>query len=122
MKFRVYRYDPESDAKPYYQDYDVTLEHADRMLLDALMRIKQQDDTLSFRRSCREMVTSLPVEGHENDDVMAQFLERLRQRPAHIAESPGLRDRRHLRRCEDDLHRVRRSRSRHIRPPRCSRH
>ena len=56
MKFRVYRYDPEKDAKPYIQDYDVALDPHDRMLLDALMRLKAVDDTLSFRRSCREGV------------------------------------------------------------------
>ena len=48
MKFRIYRYDPDKDAKPYIQDYDVTLDHHDRMLLDALIRVKAVDDTLSF--------------------------------------------------------------------------
>ena len=56
MKFRIYRYDPEKDAKPYVQDYDVALDPHDRMLLDALIRVKAVDDTLSFRRSCREGV------------------------------------------------------------------
>ena len=56
MKFRVYRYDPEKDAKPYTKEYDVALEPTDRMLLDALMRLKAVDDSLSFRRSCREGV------------------------------------------------------------------
>jgi len=56
MKFRIYRYNPEQDAAPHYQDYDVALEPTDRMLLDALMRLRQQDDTLSFRKSCREGV------------------------------------------------------------------
>ena len=36
------------------QDYEVTLDVHDRMLLDAIIRIKAQDDTVSFRRSCRE--------------------------------------------------------------------
>ena len=40
MKFRIYRYDPDKDAKPYTQDYDIALEPTDRMLLDALMRLK----------------------------------------------------------------------------------
>ena len=40
MKFRIYRYDPDKDAKPYIQDYDVALDPHDRMLLDALMRLK----------------------------------------------------------------------------------
>ena len=38
------------------QDYELELEPTDRMLLDALMRIKAQDDSLSLRRSCREGV------------------------------------------------------------------
>jgi succinate dehydrogenase / fumarate reductase, iron-sulfur subunit len=56
MRFRIYRYDPDQDAKPYMKDYDVALEPTDRMLLDALIRIKAQDDSLSLRRSCREGV------------------------------------------------------------------
>ena len=56
MRFRIYRYDPDKDAKPYMQDYDLPLEPSDRMLLDALIRIKAQDDSLSLRRSCREGV------------------------------------------------------------------
>ena len=56
MHFRIFRYDPDKDAKPYMQDYDVQLEPSDRMLLDALVRIKEQDDSLSLRRSCREGV------------------------------------------------------------------
>jgi len=56
MRFRVFRYDPDRDEKPYMKDYDVRLDPHDRMLLDALVRIKEQDDSLSLRRSCREGV------------------------------------------------------------------
>src|SRR5678809_1458503 len=56
MKFRIQRYNPDVDAKPYMQDYDVEMGPSDRMLLDALVRIKTIDDTLSLRRSCREGV------------------------------------------------------------------
>jgi succinate dehydrogenase / fumarate reductase, iron-sulfur subunit len=56
MKFKIYRYDPERDAKPYLKDYDVALDPHDRMLLDALVRLKAVDDTIAFRRSCREGV------------------------------------------------------------------
>ncbi len=38
------------------KDYDVKLEHSDRMLLDALVRVKAMDDSFAFRRSCREGV------------------------------------------------------------------
>ena len=33
MKFRIHRYDPDKDAKPYFQDYDLQMGPADRMLL-----------------------------------------------------------------------------------------
>jgi succinate dehydrogenase / fumarate reductase iron-sulfur subunit len=56
VKFKIYRYDPDKDEKPRMQDYDVQLDPHDRMLLDALVRIKEQDDSLSLRRSCREGV------------------------------------------------------------------
>ena len=56
MKFSVYRYNPEKDDKPYMQDFDVELKSTDRMLLDAILRLKEQDDTLSLRKSCREGV------------------------------------------------------------------
>jgi len=56
MRFCIYRYNPDTDAKPYMRDYDMALEPIDRMLLDALVRIKARDDTLAFRRSCREGV------------------------------------------------------------------
>ncbi len=56
MRFSIFRYDPDKDTKPYMRDYDVTLEATDRMLLDALERIKTIDDSLGLRRSCREGV------------------------------------------------------------------
>ncbi len=56
MKISLYRYDPDRDAAPYMKDYDVQLEPSDRMLLDALVRVKAMDDSFAFRRSCREGV------------------------------------------------------------------
>jgi succinate dehydrogenase / fumarate reductase iron-sulfur subunit len=57
VKFRIYRYDPDKDARPYMQALEVELAPTDKMLLDALMRIKSQvDDGVAFRRSCREGV------------------------------------------------------------------
>ena len=56
MKISLYRYDPDRDAAPYMKDYDVQLEPSDRMLLDALVRVKAIDDSFAFRRSCREGV------------------------------------------------------------------
>jgi succinate dehydrogenase / fumarate reductase iron-sulfur subunit len=56
MRLSIYRYDPDKDDKPRMQDYDVALEPTDQMLLDALVRAKAMDDSISFRRSCREGV------------------------------------------------------------------
>ena len=56
MKFIIERYDPDQDQKPYFKEYDIELQPTDRMLLDALIRIKSIDDTLALRRSCREGV------------------------------------------------------------------
>ena len=57
VKFQIYRYDPDKDAKPYMQNLEVQLAPTDKMLLDALLRIKSSsDDSVAFRRSCREGV------------------------------------------------------------------
>lgn len=57
MKFSIYRYNPETDKKPYMQEFDLDIpEGSDMMVLDALLALKDQDATLSFRRSCREGV------------------------------------------------------------------
>lgn len=57
VKFSIYRYNPEKDKKPYYQDYEIELGSHDTKLLNALMKIKDySDDSISFRRSCREGV------------------------------------------------------------------
>ena len=58
MKFSIYRYDPDRDAKPYMQDFDLPEDQLEpgMMLLDALLLLKARDETLSFRRSCQEGV------------------------------------------------------------------
>jgi succinate dehydrogenase / fumarate reductase iron-sulfur subunit len=57
LKFEIYRYDPDRDERPYMQKLDVELQPTDKMLLDALVRIKNDvDDSLALRRSCREGV------------------------------------------------------------------
>ena len=56
MRFRIYRYNPDTDKEPYMQDYQLDDITSDMMLLDALLLIKEQDPTLGFRRSCREGV------------------------------------------------------------------
>ncbi|QPG04348.1 succinate dehydrogenase iron-sulfur subunit [Salinimonas marina] len=53
----IYRYNPEVDNAPRMQDYKLEVEdNLDLMVLDVLIRLKEQDPSLSFRRSCREGV------------------------------------------------------------------
>lgn len=58
INLSIYRYNPEVDDKPYMQSYDLALpDNNDVMVLTLLERIKnEQDETLSYRRSCREGV------------------------------------------------------------------
>ena len=91
MQFRIYRYDPEKDAKPYMQEYDVKLEPSDRMLLDALIRIKSMDDSLALRRSCREGVCgsdAMNING-KNGLACITRLSDLKE-PVEIRPLPGL--------------------------------
>ena len=54
-KFKVYRYDPDSGQNPRYDDFEVDLDTCGPMVLDALIKMKsEQDPSLTFRRSCRE--------------------------------------------------------------------
>jgi succinate dehydrogenase / fumarate reductase iron-sulfur subunit len=58
IRFSIYRFDPDKDSKPYMQDYqlDESKLEGRQMLLDAILLLKEQDESLSFRRSCREGV------------------------------------------------------------------
>jgi len=54
-RFVIYRYDPDSGDNPRMDTYEVDLERCGPMVLDALIKIKNEvDPTLTFRRSCRE--------------------------------------------------------------------
>jgi succinate dehydrogenase (ubiquinone) iron-sulfur subunit len=54
--FQIYRWNPDTPTeKPHLQSYTIDLNKTGPMILDALIRIKnEQDPTLTFRRSCRE--------------------------------------------------------------------
>ncbi len=56
-RFRVYRWNPDNGANPSLDSYEVDLDACGPMVLDALIKIKNEvDPTLTFRRSCREGV------------------------------------------------------------------
>lgn len=54
-RFKIYRWDPDSGENPRTDTYDVDMDSCGPMVLDALIKIKNEmDPTLTFRRSCRE--------------------------------------------------------------------
>jgi succinate dehydrogenase / fumarate reductase, iron-sulfur subunit len=67
-EFRVYRYDPDGGENPRIDTYIVDLASCGPMVLDALIKIKNEiDPTLTFRRSCREGVCgscAMNIDGH----------------------------------------------------------
>jgi len=55
--FRVYRWDPDKDDNPRLDTFELDLDDCGPMVLDALIKIKNEvDSTVTFRRSCREGV------------------------------------------------------------------
>jgi succinate dehydrogenase / fumarate reductase iron-sulfur subunit len=92
MKFKIYRYNPDVDKKPYMQDLSVELEDTDKMLLDALQRIKADvDDSFSLRRSCREGVCgsdAMNING-KNGLACVTNLNELKE-PVVLRPLPGL--------------------------------
>ena len=55
--FKVYRYEPEDEKNPHVDSFEVNMDECGPMVLDALIKIKNEvDSTVTFRRSCREGV------------------------------------------------------------------
>ncbi|MGH8207640.1 MAG: succinate dehydrogenase iron-sulfur subunit [Steroidobacteraceae bacterium] len=66
--FKVYRFDPTSGERPRVDRYDLDMDQCGPMVLDALLKIKNEiDATLSLRRSCREGICgscAININGH----------------------------------------------------------
>jgi len=91
MRFKIYRFNPETDKKPYTQDYVIEKIEPGMMLLDALKILKEQDPSLGFRRSCGEGVCGsdgMNING-VNGLACITSLSDLKQ-PVEINPLPGL--------------------------------
>jgi succinate dehydrogenase / fumarate reductase, iron-sulfur subunit len=91
MKFKIYRYNPETDEQPYMRNYELDIDAGDMMLLDALLLIREQDDSLSLRKSCREGVCgsdAMNINGRNGLACITQ-LSSLKQ-PIELRPLPGL--------------------------------
>lgn len=90
IKLLIQRFNPEEDEKPYMQAYELQSLEPGAMLLDALLLLKTQDPTLSFRRSCGEGVCgsdSMNINGRNGLACLTQINE-LKQ-PIEIRPLPG---------------------------------
>lgn len=92
VKFEIYRYDPDKDERPYMQKLEVELQPTDKMLLDAIIRIKNDvDDSLAIRRSCREGVCgsdAMNINGKNGLACTTNLLEL--KEPIVLKPLPGL--------------------------------
>lgn len=92
VKFEIYRYDPDKDDRPYMQKLEVELQPTDKMLLDALIRIKESvDDSFAIRRSCREGVCgsdAMNINGRNGLACTTNLLEL--KEPIVLRPLPGL--------------------------------
>ena len=52
LKVSLYRYNPEEDKFPYMKEYSIEKPDRDIMVLDLLHLLKEDDQSISFRRSC----------------------------------------------------------------------
>ena len=60
MQVSIYRYDPDQDEVPAMRETTIDLPAGkDLMVLDVLELLKEQDPSLTFRRSCRQFWTNL---------------------------------------------------------------
>ena len=70
--FSVYRWDPDSGENPRMDSYEVDMDSCGPMVLDALIKIKNEmDSTLTFRRSCREGVCGSCAMNIDGENTLA---------------------------------------------------
>lgn len=90
MRFRIYRYNPETDSKPYMKEYKLEVERG-MMLRDALLKIKEMDESFTFRHSCGEGVCgsdAINING-KNGLACQTSVESLKE-PVEIRPLPGM--------------------------------
>ena len=58
LEVSLYRYNPEEDKFPYMKKYSIDKPSKDIMVLDLLNLLKEDDQSISYRRSCREGAVS----------------------------------------------------------------
>ena len=93
LQVDVYRYNPESDREPRMQSYQIDTQGKDLMVLDVLEKLKAEDPTLSFRRSCREGVCGsdgINISGKNGLACVTPLSKSVRNNKLVLRPLPGL--------------------------------
>ena len=94
INLSIYRYDPDSGKKPYMQDLSIDIpEGQDIMVLDLLNMAKEQDPSISFRRSCGEGVCGsdgMNINGKNGLGCITPLSEALKGNKIVLRPLPGL--------------------------------
>ena len=94
INLSIYRYDPDSGKKPFMQDLSIDIpEGQDIMVLDLLNIAKEQDPSISFRRSCGEGVCGsdgMNINGKNGLGCITPLSEALRGNKIVLRPLPGL--------------------------------
>jgi succinate dehydrogenase / fumarate reductase iron-sulfur subunit len=93
LNVEVYRYNPETDKAPYMKSYQVDTKGRDIMVLDVLELLKVEDNSLSYRRSCREGVCGsdgMSINGKNGLACITQLSETVKNNKLVLRPLPGL--------------------------------
>ena len=94
MEISIYRYNPDTDNAPYMQEFDLEIPGGrDLMVLDVLELLKEQDPSVTYRRSCREGVCGsdgVNMNGKNGLACITPLSEVVRGKKLTIKPLPGL--------------------------------
>ena len=93
LKVSLYRYNPEKDKFPYMQNFSIEKPEKDVMVLDLLHLLKEDDSSISFRRSCREGVCGsdgMNINGKNGLACITPLSEALKGNTLELRPLPGL--------------------------------
>ena len=93
LEINMYRYNPEQDKFPYIKNYIIKKPTKDIMVLDLLHLLKEQDESISYRRSCREGVCGsdgMNINGKNGLACITPISSVLKNNKIELRPLPGL--------------------------------
>jgi len=93
LEISLYRYNPEEDKFPYMKKYIIDEPERDIMVLDLLNLLKEEDQSISYRRSCREGVCGsdgMNINGKNGLACITPISEVIKRNKIELRPLPGL--------------------------------